>query len=216
MHWPDRGSARSSTIAASLVLIVLSASAPKAKALCRLTSRLKSEGHTLMSLSISSPRDAQRDGGRILHSADLEDRPAVGFFPARKWPEHTGGFFLGGTAVEFVGRPISKTSVQRGLQRHKTRIVGVAGFWGAASAGIAPDAAGIEHNGGRFRRFDADRTRSTTNCARCGQPCDRGPWREQLCNQCALELGQEEVARRRAAAAAAIADECKTQSAGDP
>jgi hypothetical protein len=35
-------------------------------------------------------------------------------------------------------------------------------------------------------------------CSRCGQPCDRGPWRAQLCNRCALELGAAEVAERQA------------------
>jgi len=33
-------------------------------------------------------------------------------------------------------------------------------------------------------------------CARCGKPCERGPWREPLCNGCALKLGQQEVQER--------------------
>ena len=48
-----------------------------------------------------------------------------------------------------------------------------------ARAGIAPDAARIEHDAVRCAWFDGDRRRSATNCARCGKPCDRGPWREQ-------------------------------------
>lgn len=38
---------------------------------------------------------------------------------------------------------------------------------------------------------------SDTTCSRCGEPCEHGPWRVQLCNRCALELGEQEVADRR-------------------
>jgi hypothetical protein len=35
-----------------------------------------------------------------------------------------------------------------------------------------------------------------TRCSRCDARCDRGPWKEQLCNRCALELGEQDVAAR--------------------
>ena len=35
-------------------------------------------------------------------------------------------------------------------------------------------------------------------CARCGAPCERWPGPTPLCNRCALELGQQEVAERQA------------------
>ncbi len=37
---------------------------------------------------------------------------------------------------------------------------------------------------------------SETKCERCGALCERGPYREQLCNRCALELGNQEIAER--------------------
>jgi len=35
-------------------------------------------------------------------------------------------------------------------------------------------------------------------CSRCGAPCEPWPGPRPLCNRCALELGQQEVAERRA------------------
>jgi len=50
---------------------------------------------------------------------------------------------------------------------------------------------------------NAGRSELKVTCARCGQPCEPGPWREQLCNPCARALGDQEVAERRAAGQAA-------------
>lgn len=33
-------------------------------------------------------------------------------------------------------------------------------------------------------------------CARCRAPCEKGPFRVPLCNRCALQAGQEEIAQR--------------------
>ena len=35
-----------------------------------------------------------------------------------------------------------------------------------------------------------------TKCGRCGKPCEPGPYRVPLCNGCALELGNREIAAR--------------------
>jgi hypothetical protein len=34
------------------------------------------------------------------------------------------------------------------------------------------------------------------SCARCGRPAEAGPYKEQLCNACALELGRAESSAR--------------------
>lgn len=39
--------------------------------------------------------------------------------------------------------------------------------------------------------------RKQTTCSRCGDPCEEGPWKEQLCNRCALTLGQQEIEAKR-------------------
>lgn len=72
---------------------------------------------------------------------------------------------------------------------------------------LAQLAARREHSA-RARAHVDDRD---LTCSRCGRPAEPGSelYRETLCNRCALELGQQEVAARQAASA----DVCKPGAA---